>query len=266
MEVLDYPFMRSALLMGLILGILFPLMGVFVVTRGMSFFSDFIAHAAILGGALAVIAGISPPLFLIPYSIVVGLSASMVWNSFPLSRDTVLGVFYGGAIAAGVILIAVKGLSQTYLMQFLLGDILLISPLDIWLSAGLLAVFLVFLKLNLRKIVKSSFLPEVSMAEGVSVRAYDYVLIGFIAAAIALSVKVVGVILANAMVVIPAAAAKTISRNFRQFMFIAPLVGILSFVSGTVASFYLNIPTGPAIVAAAFVCFLAALAIKGVSA
>ena len=108
--IIDYPFMTSALYMGLILGALFSLMGMFVVTKGMAFFSDFIAHSAILGGALAILAGIEPSVFLIPYSLVLAFAVSAIWNSFPLSRDTVLGVFYGGTVAAGIILISVKGL------------------------------------------------------------------------------------------------------------------------------------------------------------
>lgn len=262
MELLDYPFMRSALLMGLILGVLFPLMGVFVITKGMSFFSDFIAHAAILGSALGVLAGITPSVFLIPFSVLVGLIASMVWNSFPLSRDTVLGVFYGGAIAGGLILISVKGLSHAYLMQFLFGDVLLIERLDIWLAAGLLAIYTAYLASDYRRLVKASFLPEISRAEGINVRLMDYALVGFIAGAIALSVKVVGVMLANAMVVIPAASAKTVSRSFKQFMIIAPTIGVISFILGIWVSFRLNIPSGPSIVGVAFSCFVLSLIFK----
>lgn len=254
--------MNTALLMGLLLGMLFSLIGIFVVTRGMAFFSDFISHSTILGAALAVIAGIEPTLFLIPYSILIGVSVAVVWNYLPLTRDTVLSVFYGVTVAAGIILIALKGLSQTYLLQFLFGDILLIKPFDIWLSACLLFVFLIFIKLGLKKLLKASFLPEISMAEGVRVRLYDYALIGFTALTIALSIKVVGIVLANAMVVIPAASAKMASRSFREFLFIAPIIGILSFIGGTAGSFYLNIPSGPSIIMTAFVFFLISIALK----
>ncbi len=261
-EFLEYPFMRQALLMGLILGVLLSLMGLFVVTRGMSFFSDFIAHAAILGGALAIISGVEPTVFLIVFSLLVAFAASAVWNSFPLSRDTVLGVFFGTTVALGIILIAVKGLGQQSLVQFLLGDILLIRPVDIWLSAALLAVFLVFFALNRRKLVKSSFIPEISQAEGLRVKLYDYSLIALIAVTIALSIKLIGVILANAMVVIPAASAKVVSRSFRQFMITAPLIGVASFAGGIIMSYYLDIPSGPSVIAAASVCFVLALAAK----
>jgi|Deesub1362A_J573_1020465.scaffolds.fasta_scaffold00073_105 ABC-type Mn2+/Zn2+ transport system permease subunit len=262
MEILDYPFMRSALFMGLVLGTLFSLIGIFVVTKGMSFFSDFIAHSAILGGALAVIAGVEPTLFLIPYSLAVAFAISVVWNSFPLSRDTVLGVFYGGTVAAGIILISTKELGQLSLIQFLFGDILLIRPVDIWLASGLLVVFILFLRLKLRGLIKSSFLPEISVAEGINVRLYDYALISLVAVTVALSIKLVGVILANAMVVIPAAAAKTVSRSFKQFMLIAPVIGVFSFTGGVTLSFYLNLPSGPSVIAVAFVCFLITLPFK----
>ncbi len=260
-EALDYGFMRSALLAGVILGALFSLMGIFVVTRGMSFFSDFIAHSAILGAALALMLNADPALFLIPYSLVMAFTVAAVWNSFSLSRDTVLGVFYGGAVAAGIIIISVKGIGQATLMQFLFGDILLIGTRDILLSAGLLAAFAVFLAMNMRRLLKASFLPEIAQAEGVPVRAYDYVLIGFIALAIALSIKLIGVILANAMVVIPAASAKLLSRSFRQFTVIAPVVGITSFGAGILSSYYLNIPSGPAVIGTAFGIFAVSLVI-----
>lgn len=263
LSLLDYPFMQWALFMGLVLGVLFSLMGIFVVTKGMSFFSDFIAHSAILGGALAMLAEVDPSLFLIPYSLLIAFTVAAIWNRFPLSRDTVLGVFYGGTVASGIILISTRGLGQSSLMRILFGDILLVRPVDLWLSTGLLAVFALFLKVKLRGLVKSSFLPEISRAEGIRVRLYDYALIALIAVTIALSIKLIGVILANAMVVIPAAAAKTVSRSFRQFMVIAPLIGVASFLSGIVLSFYLNLPSGPSVIASAFLFFLAALVVKG---
>jgi zinc/manganese transport system permease protein len=254
--------MKSALFMGLILGMLFSLIGIFVVTRGMAFFSDFIAHSAILGGALAILTDIEPSLFLIPYSLLIAFAVSAVWNAFPLSRDTVLGVFYGGTVALGIILIAAKGLGQQNLIQLLFGDILLISPMDLWLSSILLVAFILFLGLNLRNLLKSTFLPEISMAEGIRVKLYDYSLIALIAVTIALSIKLIGVVLANAMVVIPAATAKTLSRSFRQFMIIAPLIGVVSFAGGIVLSFYLNLPSGPSVIAVAFGFFLMALVLK----
>lgn len=262
MEILEYPFMRAALLMGLMLGVLFSLMGVFVVTRGMAFFSDFIAHAAILGGALALLAQADPSLFLIPYSLVVAFTVSSVWNRMPLSRDAVLGAFYGGTVSVGIILIATRGLGQQGLIQFLFGDILLIRPFDLWLTLGLLSAFLVFFRFNMRKLLKVTFLPEISEAEGIRVNLYDYALIGMIAVTIALSIKLIGAVLANAMVVIPAAAAKSMSKSFRQFIFIAPALGVAAFLGGTVLSFYLNLPSGPSVIAVAFLFFLATLAFR----
>lgn len=263
--MLDYPFMRAALLMGLMLGVLFSLMGVFVVSRGMAFFSDFIAHSAILGGALALLLHADPSLFLIPYSLVTALAVSAAWGRLPLSRDTVLGVFYGATVSLGIILISAFGLGRQRLMQLLFGDILLIRASDIWLTLGLLLAFAAFLKANLRGLIKSSFLPEISRAEGLRVRLYDYSLMGLTAVTIALSIKVIGVILANAMVVIPAASAKAVSRSFRQFIVLAPLIGVASFAGGTVLSYYLNLPSGPSVIAFAFGFFLFTLPLRKVA-
>lgn len=248
--------------MGLVLGSLFSLIGIFIVTRGMAFFSDFIAHSAILGGALALMAGVEPSVFLIPYSLIIAFSVSSVWNSFSLSRDTVLGVFYGATVAAGVILISIKGLGQQGLIRLLFGDILLVRHLDIALSAALLIAFALFLRFNLRGLLKSVFLPEISRAEGLRVKRYDGALVFMTALTIALGVKLTGVILANAMVVMPAASAKLLSRSFRQFLLIAPLMGMASFTGGIAASFYWNIPSGPAVIGAAFAFFLLSLAFR----
>jgi len=259
MEILNYPFMRHALLVGLILGILFPLLGIFVVTKGMSFFSDFIAHAAILGSAIAVLMGTEPLTFLIPYSIAIGVSASVIWNRFPLSRDTVLGSLYGGVVAGGLALISIKGLSQTYLLRFLLGDILLIEPIDIWLSSVLLISYIVFLRLTMRGLVKATILPDIAEAEGIRVRLYDYALICFIASAVALCIKISGAILASAMIVIPASSAKVISRSFKQFITLAPIFGVASFIGGIYVAYYINIPSGPSVVGVSFGLFLISL-------
>jgi zinc transport system permease protein len=262
LSLLDYPFMKSALFMGLVLGVLFSLMGIFVVTKGMSFFSDFIAHSAILGGALAILADVEPAPFLVLYSLFIAFTAAAIWNHFPLSRDTVLGVLYGGTVASGLILITTLGLGQSSLMGILFGDILLVKPVDIWLSSALLGAFALFLGVKFRGLIKSSFLPEISRAEGIRVGFYDYALITLIAVTIALSIKLIGVILANAMVVIPAAAAKTLSGSLRQFMVIAPLLGVASFLIGIILSFRLNLPSGPSVIATAFLFFIAALAVK----
>lgn len=262
MQMLEYPFMRDALAMGVVLGVLFSLMGVFVVTRGMSFFGDFLSHSAILGGAIAVLLGAEPTLFLIVFCLATAFIVAAVWQRMPLTRDVVLGVFYGGTVSAGILLISIKGIGQQSLMQFLMGDILLITPLDIWLSAALLVAFVVFAGMNLRKLLKVSFLPEVAEAEGLRVRLYEAVFIGLMAITIGLSIKVVGVLLANAMVVIPAAAAKSVSRNFKGFILVAPVFGVLSFILGLVFSFYFNLPSGPSVIAAAFVLFVLTLPYK----
>jgi ABC-type Mn2+/Zn2+ transport system permease subunit len=123
-------------------------------------------------------------------------------------------------------------------------------------------VFLAFFVKNRRKLIKTSFIPEISEAEGLNVKLYDYALIALIAVTIALSIKLIGVILANAMVVIPAASAKVVSRSFRQFMVTAPLIGVVSFLGGIVASFYLDLPSGPSVIAAASCCFAAALLLR----
>lgn len=256
LTIFDYPFMRSALLAGALLGVLFALLGVFVVTRGMAFFSDFVAHSSILGGALAIMLGVDMGLFLVPYSLVVAFAVAALWGRLPLGRDTVLGVFYGGLVALGTILISIKGLGQQSLMQFLFGDILLVGWADIWFSAVLLALFLLFLRANMRKLVKATFLPDVASAEGIGVRRYDHALIGFSALAVAMSIKVVGVMLANSMVVIPAASAKAVSRSFKQFIIIAPIFGVVSFMVGLAVSFQFNLPSGPSVVAVSFCIFL----------
>jgi zinc/manganese transport system permease protein len=256
MEILDYPFMQTALVMGVVLGALFSMMGVFVVTRGMAFFGDFLAHSALLGGALALIIGVEPSIFLIIYCLAMGFAVSAIWQRMPLSRDTVLGVFYGGTVSIAILLMTGRGLGKQSLLQFLLGDILLIGPHDVWLASGLLIVFTVFSAMNRRRLVKATFLPEMAEAEGIRVRGYEMALIALMSLTIALSIKVVGVLLANAMVVIPAAAAKSVSRNLRAFIIAAPLFGVLSFIAGLSLSFHLNLPSGPSIVATAFALFI----------
>lgn len=264
MEMLSYPFMQNALLMGVILGALFSLIGVFIVSKGMSFYGDFVAHSAILGSALAVLVGTDTSLFLIPYTIIVGILVSTTWNLFPISRDTVLGVFYGGFVSLGMLLISAKSMSENYVMQFLFGDILLIGASDIIIAGLLLTAFCLFLVFGLKQLVRATFLPDISMAEGINVRLYDYILVGFVSLCIALSIKLVGVMLANAMVVIPAASAKTLSRSFRQFIILAPVIGIFSFLTGIAGSFYFNLPSGPAVIAVSFSIFACASIFKSI--
>lgn len=259
LALLALPFAQRALAAGIALAIVGGVLGVFIVLRGMSFFADAIAHASLLGIALGLLVS-APPL---AGALVLAITAAVLVGSLRgktvLSLDTLLGVFFSAAVALGVIVISFLRGFRADLLSYLFGDVLALGRADVVLAWGLSAIVLVVMVRSWRDIVLSTLHRDLAAVEGVRVVRTDLVFLVLVALIVAVAMRLVGVILVTALLVVPAAAAQNIARNFRGMIAWSVVLSVVSMLSGILLSFALNLPSGPTVVVAAAVLFLVSL-------
>jgi zinc transport system permease protein len=254
------PFMQRALLAALFLGPLCALLGVFVIARRMAFFSDTISHAALTGVALGFWFGLSDPTWpMIFVSLLVAFLIMWLRENTELLTDAIMALLLSSSVAVGVIIISLLKGFRGELHSYLFGDILFIGPQEVWLSAALLAVVSAALVTKLTPVALLTAHEDIAQVCGVRVRGMNYVFVLVLTLAVALSIRLLGIILVTALIVIPPAAARSVSRNLRQQIVLSVLFGFLGSVGGTLLSYQFNVPCGPTIVLACVVIFVVML-------
>lgn len=252
-ELFQYDFMRYALISGLLLGPTCALLGVFVNLRGMAFFSDALAHSAITGVALGIMIDaatgwqLAPTIYVLIFSCLLALGMGWLSQRTPLSRDTITAFTFTGSVALGVVLISMLG-KHRMLEGLLFGSIYANGPADIARQAVLATLVLVFVLTQLRPLTLATLDPELARSRGIRPALLHYVFSLLVAAAVAVGLKMLGALLLSALIVIPAAAARIATTNFRNLIAASLLFGILIPPVGIAASATLNLPTGPSIV------------------
>jgi len=258
--LLALPFMQRALLAGLLTGALGGLLGSVAVLRQLSFFSDALGHSALLGLTLGVILGINPTLALIPFAVLFALLVSRLIERSRLSADALLNIIYSSSLAIAVVALSRMPVPGASLEQLLFGDILAVSWLDLALLAGLLVASVLYLGLTRRRQILLSLDEPLARSRGVAAERDRLLFVVLLALVVALSIKAVGVLLISAFVVMPASAARLLSRSFNAYVLLACGLGAGGAVLGLLASGLFNLPSGPAVVIVQLLDFLAALA------
>lgn len=260
-EFFQYPFLVRALLGVVMLSILTSSMGVFVVLRRMAFFSDAIAHATLAGIALGLLFGIHPTLGAIGFALFVSLGIAATSRAHLVALDTAIGVFFAGAVALGVLVLGGLHSVRVDLIGFLFGDILALTTLDLWIIGVLGVVVLALIAVCTKPLARIAFHEELAAVTGVPVRVYEYGFMLLLALVVALGVKLAGVILIGPLLIIPAAAAKNLAKDFRSMVVLTIIVSLVTGVAGLFGSYLLNTPSGPTIVLlGALIFFLTLLA------
>ena len=257
-------FIVNALLAGVGLALLAGSLGCVVVWRRMAYFGDTLAHSALLGVALAVSTEILPIIGVAVIGFV--LAALLFWleKKQELSTDTLLGIMSHSALALGLIVLSIaqnQG-SNVDLMAYLFGDILAVSGEElVWIYAGAVIVLSLFVYLW-HDLLSISVHEELARTDGVSVNKTRFMFMLLLALTIAVAIKVVGVLLITALLIIPAASARLFSKTPLQMVVLSMLFAILSVVLGLASSLYWDAPTAPAIVLAAAMMFFASNLIR----
>jgi ABC-type Mn2+/Zn2+ transport system permease subunit len=256
------PAMQRALLAALFLGPLCAFMGVFVTARRMAFFSDTISHAALTGVALGFWFGLSDPTWpMVAVSLLVAFTIMWLRENTELLTDTIMALLLSSSVAIGVIILSLLKEFRGELHSYLFGEILFIGPQEIWLAAALFAIVSITLLAQLSSVTLLTAHEDMAHVCGVPVRRMNYLFVLVLTFAVALSIRLLGIILVTALIVIPAAAARSVSQNLRQQIVLSLLFGLISSIGGTMLSYQLEVPCGPTIVLASVVLFIGALVV-----
>ncbi len=249
-------FLLRAILAGCGVAIVAAPLGSFVVWRRMSYFGDTLAHSALLGVALGFLFDINLNLAIVCVAVIIAMLMLGLQNRRLLASDTLLGILSHGTLSIGLVVIATQDDLRVDLMGYLFGDILAVTPTDLlWVWGGGLVVLGLLLKIWY-PLLSLTVHQDLAQVEGVAVNKVQMIFMLMIALVIAISMKIVGVLLITSMLIIPAAAARRFSQTPEQMALIAALTGVTSVGLGLTASWFWDSPAGPSIVVAATLLFV----------
>jgi ABC-type Mn2+/Zn2+ transport system permease subunit len=247
-EFLNYSFMQRALATAVLLSPVCALFGVFVTARRMSFFSDTVGHGALAGVALGFLIGIQNqiiPLFAI--SVAIAWLIFIIKEKTELVADTIMAILLSGLVALAILIFSYLKGFRGELHRYLFGDILSVGKTDVILSAIILLIVGAVFFRYLSAFSLITINEELAHASGIKTRFIDFVFITALAVIVALSIRLLGIILVTSWLVIPAASARNVANNLRQQIIYSAVFGVASGIVGTIASYYIDCPSGPCI-------------------
>ena len=252
-------FFTRALLVGIGVAAIAGPLGCFIIWRRMAFFGDTLAHSALLGAVVAVLAEINLTLGVFLVSAMIAVALYFLQKKPSLSSDALLGLLSHSSLAIGLTALAFMTWIKVDLLGFLFGDILSVTKIDIVIVYASALAILALLLLIWRPLLAATVNPDLAQAEGMNPGRANLIFMLLMAAVIAISMKIVGVLLITALLVIPAATARRFAASPEMMAVIAAVIGVLSVVTGLQASINWDSPSGASIVVAAFVFFLISL-------
>ena len=247
-EFMNYEFMKNALIAILLITPIFAILGTMIVNNKMAFFSDALGHSALTGIAIGMLLGISNiNISMIIFAVVFALLLNFIKNKTTYGADTIISVFSSIAIALGLAILAQTGSFNKY-SSYLVGDILSITPSEIlYLFITFIAVILfwyfMFNKLNVISINKT-----LAKSRGINTKLIDNIFVILIAVIVMISIRWIGILLINSLLILPAAASRNVAKSMRSYHLLSVIFSVFSGITGLILSYYWNIPTGPMIV------------------
>ena len=247
-EFIDYAFMKNALIAIILITPIFAILGTMIVNNKMAFFSDALGHSALTGIAIGMVLGVTNiNVGMILFAIIFALLLNYVKNKATSGADTIISVFSSIAIALGLALLAQSGNFNKY-SSYLVGDILSITDTEI-LYVFIAAIFVyVFWYFTFNKLNVISINSTLAKSKGISVKKIDNIFVMLIAIIVMISIRWIGILLINSLLILPAASSRNIAKNMRFYHLFAILFSVFSGITGLIVSYYFNIPTGPMIV------------------
>ncbi len=255
-------FMKNALLAVLLVGPMFAIIGTMVVNNNMAFFSDTIGHSALTGIAIGVLLGLGDPLWImVVFSIVLALTISSLKFFTTASTDTIIGSVSAAMVALGIVLLSRGGGFARY-SRFLIGDLLSITPKELLILTFAFVGVLILWAVMFNKFLLVSVNLSLARSRGIPVRLIEIVFCVATAVIVTISIQWVGILIINSFLILPAAAARNITRNIRQYHVVAVLITLTSGITGLLCSFYLATATGATIVLIAALFYLVTFALR----
>ena len=247
-EMLQWDFMKNALLAVILMAPLFGLTSTMIVTGRMSFFSDALGHSAFTGIAIGAIFGIAAPTWVaVIFSIAFALLFSYVRSRSNHAADTLIGVFSSTAVALGIFIATYGGGSFTKYNKYLIGDILSVTPGEIGLLALVLLAVVVFWVLFSNALTLTSIHPQLASSRGMHTGLMETGFTVAIAVIVTLAISWVGLLILNSLLVLPAAAARNVAKNLKQYHLLSVIFALVAGISGLAVSYYFGSSAGAAI-------------------
>ncbi|MEU4683318.1 metal ABC transporter permease [Streptomyces xinghaiensis] len=262
MEILDYAFMQRALLAAVLVGVTAPAIGIYLVQRRQAIMGDGIGHVAMTGVALGFLLNTSPVWMATLVAVAGSVGMELIRSRGRTSGDVALALLFYGGMAGGVMIINLApGGSTANLSTYLFGSITTVAPEDV-VAICLLAAFVIAITLGLRRQLFAVCQDEeFARVTGLPVRLLNLLLAVTAALTVTVAMRIVGLLLVSAMMVIPVAAAQRVTRGFAATLAIAMGIGVTVSLTGTVTTYYMDAPSGAAIVLLAIAVFLAFAAV-----
>lgn len=259
---LSHTFMKNAFIAIIIITPLFGLLSTMVVSNKMSFFADSLGHGAFTGIAVGILlGGIDPMWGATLFSICFAIAITIIKNKGTSSTDTIIGVFSSTSIALGLVLMSFSS-SLSKFSSYLVGDLLSISQNQIILLIFVFIAIIVLCSLIFNKLLVTSLNTSLANSRGMNTLLIEIIFTCTIAVIVTITIRWVGLLIINSLLVLPAAASRNISRNIRQYHLFSILIAIFSGIVGLIISYYLNTVTGATIVLVASVIFFITLFIR----
>ena len=262
-EFMNYEFMKNALIALVLIAPIFAILGTMIVNNKMAFFSDALGHSALTGIALGSLIGITNMnIGMIIFAIGFALLLNHVKNKTTYGADTIISVFSSIAIALGLAILAQTGNFNQY-SSYLVGDILSISDLEILYVFIIAIVVIVFWYFSFNKLNLISINTTLAKSRGIKTKKIDNIFSILIAIVVMISIRWIGILLINSLLILPAASSRNIAKNMRWYHLYAVIFSLFSGIAGLITSYYFNIPTGPMIVIISGVIYFITLVVKG---
>ena len=260
MELFQYTFMQNAFLAVCIITPLFGMLGTMIVNNRLAFFSDALGHSALTGMAIGVLLGVADKnLTMVPFAIAFALLLNFIKRKNMVSTDTVISVFSSLSMAVGLVILSSGGNFSNY-SALLVGDILSITRREIVYLLIVWVAAVGFWLLCFNKLQALSVNASLAKSKGIRVRLLEDIFVVLIAVIVMLSIKWVGILIINALLILPAAGARNIAANMREYHLFSVIISLASGILGLLLSYYLNVAAGPVIVILASLFFLVTFA------
>ena len=260
LDIFQYDFMVRAFEAGIAIGIAAPLVGMFLVVRRYSLMADTLAHVSLAGVATGLLLAINPIFSAIGLSLVAASGIESLRNSKRIFGESVLALFLSGSLAIAVVILSIAKGFNANLFSYLFGSISTVSPADLWITGVLAVVVFLDVFLLYKELFFVSFDEELAAASGLPVRRLNLAMVMLAALTVSLSIRIVGVLLIGALMVIPVISAMQYGKGFRTTLILSVIFSLISVVVGLFASYYLDLASGGAIVLVALVIFIGSLA------
>ncbi len=271
LAMFQYEFLQNAFLSGLIIGVIAPLLGVFIVVRKLSLIADALSHVTLTGIAAslllskefpAIFANLNPLYLGMGFSVGGSLFIERLRNVYKHYQELAIPIILSGGVGLGAIFISMANGFNVDLFSYLFGSVSAVSRTDLWIIA-IISVVVVFTVIFLYKeLFLLSFDEEHAKTSGIPAKMIHFIFIVLVALVIAISMRIVGVLLVSALMTLPVAAALKIAKSFKQTIFISILFGEIAVIGGLFTAYYLNLAPGGTIVVLAILVLLATILFK----